>query len=386
MTEDWIHYFDQPKYHVINAFEGQKDEMLRGQVHSFHSLQSVSWDELDIALIGVNDARNSQHKGCAQAPDKIRAYLMGLRALSKKLSIVDLGNIRGKTIDDRYKALEEVVSHLVKHRVVSIVIGGSQDYTLPLVKVSQLQAAGCNLAVVDSKLDWQAPDQDFSAVSFLDYMFSSESYRPTSLSVVGVQKYLFSRYQEDQVTEVADEVIRLGQIRQSGHRIVEPIMRDANLLSVDMTVVRQCDQPAHILPMPNGLTGEELCQLMWYAGQSDQINIFGIFELDVQLDQRSQGVVLGAQAIWYILEGIALRYNDYPVKDLDEYRQFIVYLEDYELDIKFYNNPDNDRWWVEIPGSNEGVVVIACGRNDFEAASANEIPEKWFRYFKKTGL
>ena len=92
-----------------------------------------------------------------------------------------------------------------------------------------------------------------------------------------------------------------------------------------------------------------------------------------------------SQAIWHILEGIALRYNDYPVKDLDEYRQFIVQLEEYDLTIKFYNNPDNDRWWVEIPGESVPEVV-ACARRDFESASDNEIPEKWFRFINKKKL
>ncbi len=386
MTEDWIHYFNQPNYQIVNAFEGLDDERLSGCVQCFQALKSVDWEDVDVALIGVNDARNSAHVGCAKAPDQVRTFLMGLRALAKPLNIIDLGNIRGNTIDDRYRALEDVMYHLQALKIIPVVIGGSQDYTLPMVKAVKRHVPSYNLAIVDSKIDWLPPEMDFSSANFLAYLCNRTDITPKDLSIVGVQKYLFSKFQEEQFIHRSYEIIRLGQIRQLGHQVVEPLMRDANLLSVDMTAVRQSDQPAHLQPMPNGLTGEELCQVMWYAGQSDRLNAYGIFEQDTQLANSQQGVVLMAQAIWHILEGIALRYNDYPVKDLDKYRQFIVYLEDYELEIKFYNNPDNDRWWVEIPGANDGRDVISCGRADFETASGNEIPEKWFRYIQKKSV
>ncbi len=386
MTEDWIHYFNQPNYQIVNAFEGLDEERLSADVRCFQALKSVEWEKVDVALIGVNDARNSVHAGCAEAPDPVRSFLMGLRRLAKPLNIIDLGNIRGNTIDDRYKALEDVMYHLQALKIIPVVLGGSQDYTLPMVKAVQRHVPAYNLAIVDSKIDWLPPEKDFSSANFLAYLCNSPEIKPKDLSIVGVQKYLFSKFQEEQFIQRSYEIIRLGQIRQLGHQVVEPLMRDANLLSVDMTVVRQSDQPAHLHPMPNGLTGEELCQVMWYAGQSDRLNAYGVFEQDTQLVNSQQGVVLMAQAIWHILEGIALRYNDYPVKDLDKYRQFIVYLEDYELEIKFYNNPDNDRWWVEIPDVNDGSDVISCGRADFETASGNEIPEKWFRYIQKKSV
>ncbi|MBR8534986.1 arginase family protein [Carboxylicivirga sediminis] len=386
MTEDWIHYFNQPNYKVINAFEGLDEDRLKNGIDSFHQLKTVDWDAVDIALIGVNDARNSVHKGSAEAPDLVRSYLAGLRSLSKPLTIVDLGNIRGNTIDDRYKALEDILLHLQTLKVITIVLGGSQDYTLPMAKAVRQYQAKYNLAILDSRIDWLLHAQDYSANNYLGKICEQEGVAPKDVSFVGVQKYLYSPKQEAELHKHSYEILRLGQIRQLGHRLAEPVLRDADLLSVDMTVVRQCDQPAHITPMPNGLSGEELCQLMWYAGQSDRLNVIGVFEQDVHDDKGHQGIVLTAQAIWHILEGIALRYNDYPAKDLDLYRQFIVYLDDYELEIKFYNNPDNDRWWVEIPGEGGGVDVIACGRTDFETASANEIPEKWFRYIQKKSL
>ncbi|TRX61574.1 arginase family protein [Carboxylicivirga sp. M1479] len=386
MTEEWIHYFDKANYNISPAFEDGEDEKLDRQTICFHDSPNVNWEEVDVVLIGIGDARNTVHKGCDKAPDAVRSVLLGLRALSKELKIVDLGNLRGKTIDDRYKALSDITLSLLNLKVLPIVIGGGQDYTLPLAKGMKQFKNDYQLAIVDSKIDWLSDKYDYSASSFLGFICHDESIAPRDLSMVGVQKYLYSQYQENKIKEATYDIYRLGQLRQHGHVETEPIMRDADLVSVDVTSVKQSDLPGRIVAMPNGLAGEELCQLMWYAGQSDRLKAIGVFELDIELDINHQGCSLVAQAIWHILEGYALRYNDYPVKVLDEYRQFIVFLDDYELEIKFYNNQSNDRWWVEIPTQSDKCEIIACGRSDFETASNNEIPEKWFRYIQKNDL
>ena len=383
MTEDWIHYFDYTKPNIINAFECEDSERLCAQISSLHNVTHLDWDSYDIALIGIPDSRNSVHKGCDKTPDQVRNYLWGLRKLSKPLNIIDLGNLRGNTIDDRYKALEEIVSELSRQNIIPIIIGGSQDYTLPMAKGINKHLSKYNLAVIDSKIDWLLSGQDYSASSFLGHLCNHTEIAPFDLSIIGAQRYLYSEPQENKIHSSAYEIYRLGQIRQFGCSSAEPFLRDADLVSVDMTAVRQSDQPSHIIPQPNGLSAEELCQLMWYAGQSDRLKCFGIFELDNQTDTNNLGTSLKAQSLWHILEGIALRYKDYPVKELDTYRQFFVFLEDYELEIKFYNNPENDRWWVEIPVTEGNIEVISCGRADFEVASSNEIPEKWFRFIQK---
>lgn len=385
MTEDWIHYFDKAKFDIIPSFEGEEEDRLSSQVILFHKADRVDWENINIAVIGVPDARNSTFKGAAKSPDAVRKYLYGLRTVSKELRVVDMGNLRGNTVDDRYSALTYITGELIKLGVIPLVLGGSQDYTIPMAGAMKKNVEQYRLSVIDSKIDWQSPERDFSSGSFLGYLCDDNDRAPRDLSLVGIQKYLFSRYQEDKIKNASYDFLRLGEIRQQGLKSTEPWMRDADVLSVDMTAVRQCDQPAGKMPLPNGLTGEELCQLLWYAGLSDKLKAVGIFELDIDLDINEQGIILQAQAIWHILEGVALRYNDYPVKNLDDYRQFIVQLEDYDLAIKFYNNPDNDRWWVEIPGDGDPEIV-ACEKRDFEAASEREIPERWFRFIKKRDL
>jgi len=385
VTEDWKYYFAKSKFKIRPSFEGEGKDLLLSQVSILHDLDHYNLNDFDIALIGVADARYSLHKGVAGFPDAVRPFLYGLRALSKSLKILDLGNVLGKTIDDRYVVIEDVIKELVKKSVLPIVIGGSQDYTIPMAGAIKHIDHSFRLSVVDAKIDWVMPNKDFSSNGFLGLLYSDKKRRPYDLSVVGVQKYLFSQYQEEQMKNASFDFLRLGEIRQKGMILAEPWLRDADLISCDLTSLKQSDQPAHNFPMPNGLTGDEFCQLSWYAGLSDKLKAIGFFELDVEKDLNAQGVVLGAQAVWHVMEGFSLRYSDFPVKELDSYSQFIVHLDDYEFDIRFYNNPKNDRWWVEVPGE-EHSEIVACSRADFEDASKKDIPERWFRFVKKKAL
>ncbi len=53
------------------------------------------------------------------------------------------------------------------------------------------------------------------------------------------------------------------------------------------------------------------------------------------------------------------------------------------MDIRFFNNPHNGRWWVEVPGE-EGITVKSCCKQDYDDAIRNIIPEKWIISFKKS--
>lgn len=386
MVEDWQHYFNKSVFKIVPSFEGEDDDLLLSQIVSLHDLDRVDLSDFDMAVLGVADGRHSNLKGVAGLPDAIRPHLYGLRTLSKPMKILDLGNIRGNTVDDRYCAIEEIISVLVEHKVFPILIGGSQDYTIPLSGAIKKYTNAFRLSVVDAKIDWVHPEKDFSSDGFLGLLCSDEKRKPFDLSLIGVQKYLYSKYQEEQIKDNAYDLLRLGQIRQKGMKEAEPWLRDADVISFDFTSVKQNDQPAHLGIMPNGFGGDEFCQLAWYAGLSDKLKAIGFFNLDIEQDVKSQGLGLAAQAVWHALEGFTLRYNDFPVKELDSYRQYIVHLEDYEIDIKFFNNPENDRWWLEVPGDGKNKAIVACSRDEFEEASKNDIPERWFRFIKKNEL
>lgn len=385
MIKDWNHYFDKVENSSTLAFDGDESHALMSNVSFYHKLTDVDLSVYDIAVLGVCDARNSNNKSCSKAPDQIRKSLYGLVNFSRSLNILDLGNLKGNTVNDKYQLLEDVVCDLMDWSIVPVVIGGSQDYTLPLARAVKRHKRFYRIAVVDSKIDWVRPDKDFSSTSFLGLLCSEERSVPEDLSIIGCQKYYVAKNQFEELRGYSFDFLRLGDIKQKGVKLVEPWIRDADLVSFDINAIRQSDLPVRFESAPNGFFADEACQIAWYAGLSDQLKVFGLFELGIGDNGDRLNPMVAAQVLWHLCEGYSLRCGDYPVKKIEDYRQCIVHLDEYEIDMKFYNNPENDRWWVEVPGIDSNVI-IACDRKDFELASEREIPDKWFRFLKKKEL
>jgi arginase family enzyme len=339
-------------------------------------------DNYNVAILGIEEGINSmENKGCVQAPNHIREQLYALQYHFDKLRICDLGNIRiGNTVRDTYAAVEDIVNQLTEQDVICIILGGSQDFTIPVFNALKVQQPKLNLAIIDSKIDLGGDENDFNASSFLTKIICDESLG--KLDMVAYQSYFVPDYQLNLLKQYDQYPVRLGVLRND-ISLIEPSLRDADIVSFDMSVIRQPDSPAYCFANPNGLKAEEACQLGLYAGYSDRIKAFGIFELNPDFDFNEQSAALAAQVVWHFLEGLQNRQSDYPKTDLRSYQQFIVQLELLDDNIVFFHNPVNKRWWIEIPDSSGKKVVYACIAQEYEEAKAGRIPDSWVRYFKK---
>jgi len=150
------------------------------------------------------------------------------------------------------------------------------------------------------------------------------------------------------------------------------------MMSFDVSAIASSDMPAQIHPMPNGLSAYESCQLAWYAGMSDRMKVFSLFELNPTKDINNNGIMLASQIIWHFCEGLAFRNGDYPYRDIETYQTYHVALTEMNVNLRFFCNAGNDRWWVELP-SNEGQKeIVSCTFNDYQSVKNNQIPDKWW--------
>ena len=146
--------------------------------------------------------------------------------------------------------------------------------------------------------------------------------------------------------------------------------------------------PASPESRPNGLTGEEFCQLARYAGYSDRLTAIGFFEHDPSRDGDGRGGQLLAEAIWCFLEGVMHRIGDHPRGSTADYLQYRVVLEDEDHEVVFYKSPRSDRWWMDIPtpgaGNRKGrLLLIPCTYADYQAAATGHLPDRWWRTQQK---
>ena len=161
-----LDYFESVDISKFNFSSKQKENRFA----YYHLNKSIKYSQLgkyDIAIFGVCEERNTNNKGTALAPDKIREQFYCLNQYGKA-KVVDLGNLKtGESLKDTYIAIRDIVYDLRLHNVVPIIIGGGQDLTygiyLAYDKLDQL----VNLVSIDSKFDLGYKKDDFDAESYL---------------------------------------------------------------------------------------------------------------------------------------------------------------------------------------------------------------------------
>src|SRR6202012_324138 len=220
----------------------------------------------DIAIIGVQDDRNAvNNPGCALAPDHVREKLYLLNEGAYNTKIVDLGNIRqGETITDTYFALKTAVAELIKKGIVPIIIGGGQDLTYAQYMAYESLEQKVDLVVVDSHFDL---DDDIytetietTSESYLNKIFLHEPNYLFNYSNLGYQTYFTSQAGLRVMDKLFFDVHRLGELTGK-IADAEPIIRNANMVSFDMSAIRSGDAMGNANATPNGFYAEEACQL-----------------------------------------------------------------------------------------------------------------------------
>ena len=156
--------------------------------------------------------------------------------------------------------------------------------------------------------------------------------------------------------------MRIGDVRQAIY-LTEPLFRDSDAAIFDISAVRQSDAPGTAIPSPNGFYGEEICLLSRYAGISDNLKIFGLFDVNPGLDIRYQTTGLAAQIIWFFLEGFSQKQYESPVLSNSNAGRFIKYhvrVTDLEDDLIFVKSNLTERWWIELTDENNTNIYVAC--------------------------
>lgn len=333
-----------------------------------------------IALLGVKEDRNAWNEGCSQAPDRIREKLYTLYKINDKIKIIDLGNLKTTpTPGDTYFGLRDVMLELLNNQVTGIIMGGSQDLTYGAFLAFEQAKSSVNLVTIDSRINTGA--DAVSAQSYLQSIWKNKKlFRYCNL---GHQQYLVNNKYIAQIDKLGFETIRLGALRNN-LTLAEPNLRDAHLVSFDIGAIRQSDAPANHFSSPNGLYAEESCQLSRYAGLSDLVSCFGLFEVNPSLDNHNQTTQLAAQMIWYFIEGITQRRIEIPSSENSDFKVFIINHEDMEHELTFYKSQITNRWWMEVPEIKTGKSYrIACTQEEYQQASNHDIPDLWWRTFQR---
>ncbi|MDZ4824004.1 MAG: formimidoylglutamase [Flavobacteriales bacterium] len=359
--------------HHTHFFEGEPEE----------------FENKSIAIIGVCEDRNAgKNAGCAAGPDAIRAFLYQLYCWDEKVNIIDLGNIEpGNEITDTYYALNQTCQFLLRKKILPLIIGGSQDLTYANYLAYENLEQTVNLVTIDHRLDFGKGE----ATGHGDYLNKIILHKPNYLfnfSNIGHQRYLVEPELLELVTNMYFDVFRLGEIQTAPH-VAEPILRNADMISFDVSSIRMSEAPGSAYAGPNGFYGDEAAQLCRYAGMSDKLSSFGIYEYNPSLDRNGQTAHLVAQLIWCFIEGFTQRKQDYPAGTYDDYLKYMVHIAGEQHELTFYKSNKSDRWWMDVPYPSgqdikyERHHLVPCTYEEYQQATNEEVPDRWWKTYQK---
>jgi len=337
-------------------------------------------ERFKIALLGVPEGRNSPGTGSMKGPDSIRRELYKLARIPGKLKIIDLGNMKqGTTFNDTVAGLTDIITWLTEQNIFPLIIGGSSALTLSIDKALSGMQMKYTLLAVDSRIDFISEKRGHDSFNYLSTLIHNNKSTFDHYINIGYQSYLNDQQVVNRFHKRKSELLRIGDVRKAIF-LTEPLFRDSDAAVFDISAVRQSEAPGTISPSPNGFYGEEICLLARYAGISDNLKVFGLFDVNPDLDVRNQTASLSAQIIWFFLEGFSQKQYETPSLSNTNSGRFIKYhvrITDLNDDLIFVKSTLTERWWMELQAGDSGPVYIACSHDDYLKANRNEVPERW---------
>lgn len=360
---------------VVKKFKGDNDRL--GTV-----LKNSVWNESalpDVALLGIIDDRLSSSSFSA-SPDAIREQLYQLTIFPAPFCMVDLGNVKtGKEVGDTVAAVRLIAEELFALNVPLLVLGGNQGFTTSLLAgIGKSEAV---LTIVDDRIDNNSQNEDT-----VDDLFLSNLSAETIVNVMAVQSFFVSPESKETFSEEFNgSLFTLGELR-NGIQEMEPYLRESDLVSFDFGSLKLCEAPGQTRNSPNGLTGEEACQLAWYSGISTNPVWFALFGYTPDKDPDRIGAMMAAQISWYFLNGRSRKIDEIPQDEAIDFLHYIVPIEGIPEPVTFLKHPVSKRWWMEVPSPDCDLfpLRIPCSKKDYRQACKNEIPDKWWSSFNKS--
>jgi arginase family enzyme len=376
--------FLQPLGESFTEYVDGLNTQTLGKKIAFHTKGNFpDLETASLAIIGVLDNRGQNDSKPGIHLNYIRNEFYSLYPGNWHKNIIDLGNVAaGETLQDTYYAVKSLVAELVKGKVIPVILGGGHDLAYAIYRGYDNLEQMVNYVSIDSKFDFGKEDEIISSRSFLTRMIVEEPHNLFNYSNIGYQTYFNAQEEIDLVEKLYFDAYRLGEVCND-ITIAEPVFRDADFVSIDMTAVKSSDSGNIVKFVPNGFDGKEICTLARYSGISDKVSAFGIFNHD---DTRQESVLI-AQVLWYFIEGVHYRSHEYPFGSREHYIKYIVPMEDEEL--VFFKSDRTERWWIEIPKGTRGnnkiknTTLLPCSYKDYLSACSNEVPERLWKAQRK---
>ncbi len=356
---------------------------------SFFGEKMPEFKGAQIALFTVKEDRGTPNPTShTNAPDEIRKKLYRLKRGNGMYRIVDLGNLNpGIDLDETYVRISEVCRILLENNVLPIIIGGTHDLDYGQYTGYETMDKLVSFLNVDAFLDLDEKKESPAEIKHVHKILLHEPNFLFSYTHLGYQSYLIDPLSVAVLEKLYFEAFRVGKMRANLEEM-EPTIRNADMISFDVAAIRSSDLPASRNAQPFGLTGEEACQICWYAGLNEKLSSIGFYGYHPEYDdthKKSASVI--ATMIWYFIEGFYHRKREQNFKSND-YLKYVVAMPTETETLTFYKSKFSEKWWLEVPYPNGKEryarnSIVPCSYSDYQTATKGEVPERYINTLAK---
>lgn len=356
---------------MLSLDEDYKDGQI-GKIISVYEEQLPELEQADIVLVGCGETRGAGvNVHTTTAPDTIRAEFYQLFYWHTDIRIADVGNIkRGASLNDTYAALKTVATALTEAGKLVVILGGTHDLTLAQYRVYADQETIIEAATVDALIDLDIDSRQRDK-NFLMEMLTGEPNFIRHYNHIGFQSYYVHPRMLETMDKLRFDCFRVGHVKETIEEM-EPVIRNTQLFSFDIAAIAHAYAPSNTIT-PNGLTGEEACTLMRYAGLSPNVSTVGIYGYLPEKDKDHLTAKQVSHMLWYLLDGRSRGRREAKLEEKESFNEFNIAFA--EVETIFLQSKKTGRWWMQLPDKK----FIACSYKDYLLASSNEIPERWLR-------
>ncbi len=355
---------------VISNDAGYKDAQI-GKVIKVYEESFPDLDEAHIVLVGCGEQRGEGLRVTSNAANEIRKEFYGLFYWHTDIKLADVGNIKtGNSLPDTYAALKIVIHELISIGKTVVVLGGSHDLTLAQYYAFAEDKKPIDAVGVDALIDINI-DSPLRSNNFVMELLTGEPNYMKNYNHLAFQSYFVHPRMLETMDKLRFDCFRVGSVKENIEEM-EPVIRNCHLFSFDVSAIATAFAPANI-QTPNGLTGEEACVLMQYAGMSPNMKTIGIYGYQPEHDREALTAKQISQMLWYLIDGKSKGHKEVSLEERDSFNEFHTSFS--EVDTIFLQSKKTGRWWMQMPDKK----FMACSYKDYVIASNNEYPERWLR-------
>ena len=380
-----LDYLEPVSMEVLETIKGLPDHVLGKNLEIFTNDSGLP-DMLNvkICLIFINETRNSYYQISKFNSNEFRKQFYKLYPGNWNFKIADFGDLpSGKNVEDTYFALSEICNELKQSNTIPVIIGGSQDLTIPLYESFLKFEKLINIVSVDNRFDFTQGENLISSRSYMNDIITKSPNRLNNFTNLGYQTYLIAQEELDLMDKLFFDSFRLGEVLND-LKITEPVFREADIVSFDMKVLNSITDGTLLKGMPNGLDSRAICTMSRYAGISDRLSVVGFFDLP----DNSFFLKLLSEVLWYFIEGFQCRFDEYPVATSHGFKKYNVSMSDRE--ILFYKSIKSGRWWMEMDNKNymdnktKSSTLLSCTHQDYLDACNDILSDRWWKATKRS--